>query len=297
VSIGDYSLFLRAYDASPRTSPSQPVVIIEAGLGGTSAEWVAAARLISQYAPVYTYDRAGYGKSKAKDSAPLPASAQPLTATKRCEDLTKLLDVGGIAPPWILVGHSYGGVLVREFLAMHGKEKVVGLVIIDSAIERTKLPDSWPALLGDASYMEVVGLEKNRVLTDEEWATLKANDQGNEQSVELEEAGMKESTDKVNKKVKGKQLLGDGRLSVIFANESVDLSKVYEWGIKNGSGTPEAREALRKRLEDMAEVDEQGQRAHLSLSSQSRFVYAEGEARTHNLQIVKPQLIADEARW
>ncbi|KAF8849135.1 hypothetical protein BDZ45DRAFT_697803 [Acephala macrosclerotiorum] len=119
---------------------------------------------------------------------------------------------------------------------MHGKEKVVGMVVVDSAIVRTKLPDGWPTLLADASYFDVVGLEKNRVLSDEEWADLKSNDE-------------------------------------------------------------EAREALRKRLEDMVEVDKKGQRAHLSLSSQSRFVYAEGHARTHNLQLVYPQLIAGEVRW
>lgn len=108
---------------------------------------------------------------------------------------------------------------------------------------------------------------------------MKSNDEGNEPTVKLEEACMKASTDEVNEKVIGKQLLGDGRLSVVFANESVDLREVYEWGAEWGNGGPETREALRKRLEDMAEVDEKGQRAHLSLSSQSRFVYAEKAMR------------------
>jgi pimeloyl-ACP methyl ester carboxylesterase len=70
-----------------------------------------------------------------------------------------------------LVGQSYGGVLVREFLAMHGKDKVVGLVIVDSAIVRKKLPEDWPTLLAGASHLDVVGLETNRVLTGEEWPT------------------------------------------------------------------------------------------------------------------------------
>lgn len=220
-----------------------------------------------------------------------------MTATKRCEDLTKLLEVAGVSPPWVLVGHSYGGVLVREFLAMHGSEKVAGLVIVDSAIVRTKLPDGWPTLLADVSYMDVVGLQKNRVLSDEEWADLKKDESSNELIVELEESCVKESTDKVNKKVAGKQLLRDGRLSVRFAIESIDFKKVYDWGVEHGNGTPEAREALRKRLEDMAQVDDERQRAHLSLSSQSRFIYAEEDARTHNVQLVHPQLIADEVRW
>jgi pimeloyl-ACP methyl ester carboxylesterase len=227
----------------------------------------------------------------------LPVSAQPLTATKKCEELTKLLEVMGVAPPWVLVGQSYGGVLVREFLSMHGKEKVVGMVIVDSSVERTKLPNDWPTLLGDSSYSEVVGLEENRILTDEEWKQMKRDDEGNEVTVQVEEKCLKESTDNVNETVRGKQVLGDRRLSVIFGNESVDFTKVYEWGVKHGNGTPEARETLRKRLEDMGDVDEKGQRQHLSLLSDSRFMYAEGIARTHNIQVVQPKLIAKEVKW
>lgn len=111
--------------AGKRTSPSQSVVIIEAGLGGSSAEWVAVAGLISVWVRVLYYDRAGHGRSKLIPGHS-PVSAQPLTATKRCEDLTKLLEVTGVSPPWVLVGHSYGGVLIKEFLAMHGEVKVVG---------------------------------------------------------------------------------------------------------------------------------------------------------------------------
>lgn len=63
-------------------------------------------------------------------------------------------------PPWVLVGHSYGGTLVREFLLIHGKEKVKGMVLVDSACERTALPGDWATLLGDDSYWEVVGLNR-----------------------------------------------------------------------------------------------------------------------------------------
>jgi hypothetical protein len=105
-------------------------------------------------------------------------------------------------------------------------------------------------------------------------------------TVQVEEKCLKESTDTVNEKVRDKQMLGDRRLSVIFGNESVDFTKVYEWGVEHSNGTPEAREALRKRLEDMGEIDEKGQREHLSLSTDSKFVYVEGIARTHNIQAI-----------
>jgi hypothetical protein len=58
---------------------------------------------------------------------------------------------------------------------MYRKEKVVGMCIIDSTVTRTKLPDSWPELSGESSYEEVVGLKKNKVLSDEEWAAVEAD--------------------------------------------------------------------------------------------------------------------------
>jgi hypothetical protein len=67
---------------------------------------------------------------------------------------------------------------------------------------------------------------------------------------------MMESMRSVNAKVKRRQLLGHGRSSVIFTNESEEFWKVHEWGVRNRNGTEEARKAMRKRLEDMSVVDE-----------------------------------------
>lgn len=105
------------------------------------------------------------------------------------------------------------------------------------------------------------------------------------------------STARVKRNVRGNHILGDGRLSVIFGNGSVDLEKVYDLRVKHGIESPQAREPLRERLEDMGEIDERGQREHLNLSSQSRFVYAEGVGRTHNIQFVQLELIAREVKW
>ena len=117
---------------------------------------------------------------------------------------------------------------------------------------------------------------------------------------EIEESVMKQSTETVNMKVRGKQMLGDGRLSILFANESVNFGKVLEFGEKNGNGTFEARGLLRKRWVDMREVDERAERT-LNLSSRSRFVYVKGVASTHSLHFVKPEVIASRgkvgARW
>lgn len=252
-------------------------------------------RLLSQFARVYTYERSGYGRSrlpgKEHESTNLP------TVPNRAEELTRLLDVAKIHPPWVLVGHSYGGNLVREVLTRHGSGKVKGLVIFDSGAERSPLPPNWTTLLGNATYQEVVGLEKNRVLSDAEWELVNGDDRKNGETAELEGNIQKEGVDELNKRIAGKQLLRDGRLSVIFGNEAEDFRKILEWGVKEGNGTEEARAALSKRLEDMSEVDEASEKAHLTLSTNSRFIRAEGKAMTHNLQMIAPELIAREVRW
>ena len=292
VPIGEYSLYLSASGPTRQNvnGSLQPAVIIEAGLCSGQSEWVAVQRLIAQKARVYAYDRAGYGRS---DPSP-----HPLTAENRMSDLKSLLDAAEIPPPYVLIGHSYGGVLVREFLRQHGSQLVAGMVIVDSSKARTPLPEGWFTLIGDSSYHAIVGLDENQVLSLEEYQATKHDEERNGPTAQLEEACIFESTAKVNEFIgEGDQVLGDKALSVVFANESHDFRKVYEFGVKHGYGTKEAQDLLGQRLEEMEMVDEEGQRAHLSMSSRSRFVYAEGNARTHNLQFVAPEVIRDEVFW
>jgi hypothetical protein len=62
-------------------------------------------------------------------------------------------------------------VLVREshYPINVWEVEVMGMCIVDSAVGRTKLFDSWPELLGDSSCKDFVGLEKSWVFSDEEW--------------------------------------------------------------------------------------------------------------------------------
>ncbi|OJJ45046.1 hypothetical protein ASPZODRAFT_134473 [Penicilliopsis zonata CBS 506.65] len=294
VSIGTHRLFLSASGPTRETIDGhlQPAVIIEAGLASSHCEWVAVQRLLAESVRVYSYDRAGYGLSEE--------SPDPVSVTNRVRELTLLLKTAEIAPPYILVGHSYGGVLIREFLRQHGPQDVAGMVIVDSSRERTPLPPGVGTLVGDgeASYMAIVGLDASHVLTAEEYQAVKDEEERNAPTAnaedQLSEAGRRE----VNEALPiGMQALEDSPLSVIFGNESVDFRKIYDFSVAHGTGTEEARQRLAVRLEDMEQLDEQGQRDHLSLSSRSRFVYAEGKARTHNIQLVAPELIRDEVLW
>jgi pimeloyl-ACP methyl ester carboxylesterase len=101
-----------------------PAVVIEAGLGDWSATW---SRRVQPDAAgttrVCAYDRAGLGWS---DAGPLPR-----TAERAAQELHTLLREAGVPGPYVLVGHSLGGLLVRVFAHAYPAD-VAGVVLIDS---------------------------------------------------------------------------------------------------------------------------------------------------------------------
>lgn len=106
---------------------SAPTVVLLAGAGATTATWDKVQRQISLFAEVCSYDRAGLGKSD-------PAGEQPQSAPQIVEDLAALLQAAQIQPPYVLVGHSIGGIYARLFDEQHDTE-VAGMVLVDSSHE------------------------------------------------------------------------------------------------------------------------------------------------------------------
>jgi pimeloyl-ACP methyl ester carboxylesterase len=106
-----------------------PTVILEAAGGHFSATWALVQPEIAEATRVCSYDRAGYGWS-----APGP---EPRDATRIAAELHALLHEAGIAPPYILAGHSVGGVYIRVYHAQYPGE-VVGMVLVDATH-----PDNW----------------------------------------------------------------------------------------------------------------------------------------------------------
>jgi len=122
VSIGTHSLFLSA-SGPPRTSSSSPAVIIEAGGGSNQIPYPALQRLLTPFSRVYTYDRSGFGLSQ---SSPLIRNASSMAS-----ELASLLDSASIPGPYILIAHSYGGIISREILALRDRD-VKGMVPINT---------------------------------------------------------------------------------------------------------------------------------------------------------------------
>lgn len=109
-----------------RAGDGRPIVILEGGLGSTSHTWALVQPSIAQFTSVCSYDRAGLGRS---DPAVTPRTCQDMV-----NDLHTMLTLAGITPPYVLVGHSMGGLIVRLYAAQH-PDSVVGMVLIDTSHE------------------------------------------------------------------------------------------------------------------------------------------------------------------
>ncbi|MGH9481425.1 MAG: alpha/beta hydrolase [Terriglobales bacterium] len=111
-----------------------PTVVFEAALGGTSLSWHLVQPAVAELAPTLSYDRAGLGWSEA---GPMPRSLPGLVA-----ELQALLAATSTSAPLVLVGHSFGALIVRHFAAVY-PELVAGLVLVDPpALEEWAHPDA-----------------------------------------------------------------------------------------------------------------------------------------------------------
>jgi pimeloyl-ACP methyl ester carboxylesterase len=102
-----------------------PTVILEAANLGMSANWVRVHQQVAKTTRVCAYDRAGMGWS---ESGPEPRDATQVSS----ELHTLLTNAAGIEGPYVLVGHSYGGLYARVYAARY-PEEVAGVVLVDSS--------------------------------------------------------------------------------------------------------------------------------------------------------------------
>jgi len=130
-------LTLRKIDASGHNlnlligGEVKPTVVFEAGFGAGLTSWSTVHSNIAKFARTVSYDRAGIGQSEA---GPKPGAAKQIAL-----ELHTALQNAGIGPPYVLVGHSFGGIYVRVFADMYPKE-VAGIVLIDPSQETF---DDW----------------------------------------------------------------------------------------------------------------------------------------------------------
>jgi pimeloyl-ACP methyl ester carboxylesterase len=117
VDVGGYQLHLYC------VGEGSPTVILEAAFPGTVDNWSWVQPEVAKATHVCAYDRAGMGWS---DLGPEPRDAQQISS-----DLHTLLHSAGLEGPYVFVGHSLGGLFVRQYVAQYPDE-VAGMVLVDA---------------------------------------------------------------------------------------------------------------------------------------------------------------------
>ena len=103
-----------------------PVVIIIQGMARDKDDYRSLQKAIAQHTRVLSYDRPGLGESSQ--------NSEPRTFDFFAKDLDELLQVKEVPPPYILVGHSMGGLFIRYYADLHA-ENIAGLVFLDTSHE------------------------------------------------------------------------------------------------------------------------------------------------------------------
>ena len=245
---GMYETAVRAHDQHTYTAPDalydvgghrlhlncsgsgSPTVVLENGLGATSANWARVTAEVSRTTRVCAYDRAGQGWSDDVD-----ASQDGLAIAA---DLHNLLAVAGAPGPYLLIGHSAGGTYVMTYAAQYPDE-VAGMVLLDSMS-----PYEFTALPGFASEQSMMRrglgvlpslarLGATQVLPTSAWSSLPEPAASQVQAFASSPRGMRNMRDEqsmyptVFEQAKALTSLDGKPLVVVTATESIH--KHEEW--------------------------------------------------------------------
>lgn len=282
----------------PAREPGQPVVIFEAGMGASSSSWLPVQRLLDPRIRSYRYDRAGYGRS--------PAAPSTRLASSMAAELLDVLASTGVEPPYILVAHSYGGIVAREVLAAAGSDAVVGMVLVDANQENTHktlreplLPLATLAGPDRLALLDMTGLLAGRDhYTPEELRllTLDAERESKVRTMSREMESVPQSSKELAEKKQFETMALMMRpITVIRGDTKRDYRRVIS-ATQQAGVHGEARQELAKVSEfvdsQFDDLDCDLQRQQMLLSASSRFVQATGSG--HAVIATEPKLVADE---
>ena len=155
LDVGGYRLHFYCVGKNQKGSPT---VVLDSANLGTVSNWVWVQQAISSTTRACAYDRAGIGWSDL--------SPQPHDTRQNAQALEALLQKAKIAPPYVLVGHSFGGLFVRMYAELY-PDKIAGMVLIEGtnpdALAALGKPDVMPnapdpAMLDAAPFVSRFGL-------------------------------------------------------------------------------------------------------------------------------------------
>lgn len=296
VNIGTHSLALYSHGPEPSSS-KEPVVLFISGVASDALNWQAVVRQLPPQVRSYTYDRSGYNNS---ESSPLAPSAENVAL-----ELSLLIEKAPIPNPLILVGHSWAGVLIHEFIALKGADQIAGVVFVDANHETAPLvmdvndPILWTVAAGVEPY-SAWGVEADHKLTQEEWDLFRAAETTDkfkliEKKEEFEQYLPSFETLRKKELSKRQPLLGDKPVYVIGGLRSRDWSGLYKAGVAKGNGTEEQRNHVRELIKGVDEKNERLQKEFLKVSTKSELVFATKSG--HFVQLTEPEVVVGGVKW
>jgi pimeloyl-ACP methyl ester carboxylesterase len=293
---GTRSLALYTYGPEPN-SPQDPIVLFVSGVASSSLNWAAVVRQLAPSIRCYTYDRAGFGHS---DVSPYPPTAENIA-----QDLSCLVKNVPWTNPIILVGHSWAGVLINEFIALTGNgDHIAGVVLVDANHEsmpqvlNVNDPDLQAISKGVDHYI-AKGIAAEHKLTQAEWDALMADEATEKYAAiaHLEENEYARSFETLQRKrLSEKQpLLDDRPVYVIGGMRSRDWNGMYKAGVARGNGREVQRSQVRALIETADKKSESIMRKHLELSTKSKLVFARDSG--HFVQMTQPEIVVEGVQW
>lgn len=252
VDVGGYKLTLASQ------GQGGPTVVIEAGMGLAaveSDEWAAVCEEIAKTNRICRYNRAGLGSSEA-------APTQPRTSRDMAKDLHALLTKAKIPGPYVLVGHSIGGLNVRMFADMYPRD-TAAVVLVDATH-----PDQ------ETKWLEALGAKR----AGEDPAVGKARDY-----IRARIAQSANNSEKLDVVASGAQVRAAGNLK---ATPLVVVTHSPNWQM-----VPGLPPAPTKQLERASQAL---QKSLTALSTNSKQFIAEKAG--HAIHVEEPQLVIEAIR-
>jgi pimeloyl-ACP methyl ester carboxylesterase len=294
VDLGSYELEMTI--RGPPRRAHNPIVVIIPDIGSSVKEWTAVTQGLAESTSVLNYERAGYGKSEA---APQSDSR---SAREIAVELHTLLKTAKVAPPYIMICHSYGGIILKEFINLRNMAQFKGFVFVNANTGDTPMTLLGPhvqALQQEVNTLELCYGERHR-LSESEWDTLSKEEvcPEHQAAAAREIAGYHaQQDDHYNSKQSGfeKHELGRVPLVVLHADSAVDLGKIYTEGLRLGNGADADRVAIRQSIQEVNESEGKVQRMLLELSERSKFQHVgDSGPRIH---LTAPESVVDAVIW
>ena len=136
VDMGGWRLYIQC------KGTGSPTVVLDAGLDNDHTDWAGVEPAVARRSRTCSYDRSGVGKSDVRPSRPPAVPAQQVV-----DELHDLLARADVSPPYVLVGHSLGGLNARLFAQRHSGD-MAGLVLVDPTspdyFGRGETGQEWP---------------------------------------------------------------------------------------------------------------------------------------------------------